>query len=222
MPKLIAPRVAILISFIFCSPPVGAETIVAPSIEWLACVSEVVAVGNLTEVRQLKGPGEVVYEDCTLRITELLKSPIPQAEVTFTYRRFNRSPSLSDWMGDSAQLLVFLSRAKDYGPEHRLSGALVPISLSFPFSVVNLTNPGKHLINVKFDVLDEGAKVLRAARDGVSALGDYQLGDKEKIVEKVRVKVPFGSEAHKALYAGSVCYLVVPNFMIKQGEREPR
>jgi hypothetical protein len=222
MSRRIATHFAILISFIFCPPPVGAETIVAPSIEWLACVSKVVAVGNLTEVRESKGPGEVIYEDCTLRVTELLKSAGQQAEVTFTYRRFNRLPSLSEWMGDGTQFLVFLSGAKDDGLEQRLSGALVPTSMSFPLSVVNLSSPGKYLFTMKFDVLDEGSEVLRAVRDGVRALNNYQLDEKDKHVEEVRVEVPFGSEAHIALYAGSACYLVVPNFMIKQGERERR
>jgi hypothetical protein len=176
----------------------------------------VVAVGSLVEVRESKGPGEVTYEDCALQVTELLKSPAQQTEIRFTFRRLNRDLSLSDWMKGGTQLLVLLSRAKDYGSEQRLSGALAPTSMNFPFSLVNLARPGKYLINTRFEVLENGAEALRTVRDGLRALNDYQLSEKGKKPEVVRVDMPYGSEAHKILYAGSACYLDVPNFMAKK------
>jgi hypothetical protein len=176
----------------------------------------VVAVGSLAEARESKGPGEVTYEDCALQVTELLKSPAQQTEIRFTFRRLNRDLSLSDWMKGGTQLLVLLSRAKDYGSEQRLSGALAPTSMNFPFSLVNLARPGKYLINTRFEVLENGAEALRTVRDGLRALNDYQLSEKGKRPEMIRVEVPYGSEAHKALYAGSACYLDVPNFMAKK------
>jgi hypothetical protein len=158
----------------------------------------------------------VTYEDCILQVADLLKSPSQQAEVRFTFRRLNRDISLSDWMRDGARLLVFLSRAKDYGPEQRFNRALVPTRMNFPLSLVNLARPGKYLINTRFEVLKNGAETLKAAREGLRALNDYQLSKKGKRPEMIRVKVPYDSEAHNALYAGSACYLDVPNFMAKK------
>ena len=216
MARVTTALLAMLFSLIFCYLPASGEITGAASVEWLVSISEVVAAGSLTEVRESKGPGEVTYEDCILQVTDLLKSPAQQAEVRFTFRRLNRDISLSDWMRDGARLLVFLSRAKDYGPEQRLNGALVPTRMNFPLSLVNLARPGKYLINTRFEVLKNGAETLTAAREGLQALNDYQLSEKGKRPEMIRVEVPYGSEAHKALYAGSACYLDVPNFMAKK------
>ena len=216
MARITTALLAAIFSFIFCSAPVCGEITGAASVEWLVSISDVVAVGSLAEVRESKGPGEVTYEDCALQVTELLKSPAQQAEIRFTFRRLNRDLSLSDWMKDGTQLLVFLSRAKDYGSEQRLSGALAPTSMNFPLSLVNLARPGKYLINTRFEVLENGAEALRTVRDGLRALNDYQLSEKGKKPEVVRVEAPYDSEAHKILYAGSACYLDVPNFMAKK------
>ena len=145
----------IFLALLFSITTLHAEIMGARSIEWLACDAEVIAVGYLKEVRESKGPGEVIYEDCVLVVTELLK------------------PSLQK--NEGAQLLVFLSTSKDHGPEKRLDGVLVPTSKSFPLSLVDLSKPGKYLIDTKFNVLESGREVLEAARDGLQALNDYQL-----------------------------------------------
>jgi hypothetical protein len=119
-------------------------------------------------------------------------------------------------MRDGARLLVFLSIAKDYGPEQRLKGALAPTSMNYPLSLVNLAKPGKYLINTRFEALTNGAETLRTARDGLQAFNEYRLREKGRRPEMIRVEVPYGSEAHKALYAGSACYLDVPSFMAKK------
>ena len=165
----------IFLALLFSITTLHAEIMGARSIEWLACDAEVIAVGYLKEVRESKGPGEVIYEDCVLVVTELLKPSLQKNEVSFTFIRFNHDPSMAVWMHDGAQLLVFLSTSKDHGPEKRLDGVLVPTSKSFPLSLVDLSKPGKYLIDTKFNVLESGREVLEAARDGLQALNDYQL-----------------------------------------------
>jgi hypothetical protein len=216
--RIISPF-AMFLACILCAAPAGAETTVASSVEWLACDAEIVATGRLKDVREFKGPGDVVYEDCTLLVTELLKSTAQLGEVTFTFRRFNREHSASDWMRNHTRLLVFLSRSNDHGAEEHLNGALVPTSMRFPFSVVDLAEPGKYLINTSFDILEYGPEVITAAREGLRALNNYRLKRGGKRAEMLRVAVPLDSKAHNALYAGSACYLLVPNFMAKDAKR---
>jgi len=136
MARITTALLAAFFALISCSAPVCGENTATASVEWLVSISEVVAVGSLVEVRESKGPGEVTYEDCVLQVTELLKSPAQQEEIRFTFRRLTRDLSLSDWMRDGTRLLVFLARAKDYGPERRLSGSLVPTSKNYPLSLV--------------------------------------------------------------------------------------
>jgi hypothetical protein len=211
----VAPSI-MFFALLLCATHVRAESAGARSVEWLACDAEVIAVGRLKEVRQVKGPGEVIYEDCTLALTELLKSTAQKDEVRFTFRRFKHHPSMADWMHDDAELLVFLSTSKDHGPEKRLDGALVPTSMASPLSLVNLAEPGRFLIDIKFNVLKYGWEVLDATRGGLLALNNYQLSEGHKQVEMLRVEVPFNTEAQAALYAGSVCYLDIPGFMAQE------
>jgi hypothetical protein len=121
---------------------------------------------------------------------------------------------MTDWMRDNAEVLVYLSISKNHGPEKHLDGALVPTSMSFPLSLVNLAEPGEYLIDTKFNALKYGGKVLEATRAGLQALNNYQLNGDSKRVGMLRVEVPMDTEAHTTLYAGSACYLYVPNFMV--------
>src|SRR3712207_4339522 len=109
MLKITVKSGPIILALLFFSASVRAETTGACSVEWLACKAEVVAVGYLKEVRETKGPGAVRYEDCTLEVTELLKSSTQRHEITFTFRRFERHPSMADWARNGVGLLVFLS-----------------------------------------------------------------------------------------------------------------
>jgi hypothetical protein len=88
--------------------------------------------------------------------------------------------------------------------------------MNIPLCLVNLARLGKYLINTRFEALENGAEALRTARDGLRALNNYQLSEKGKKPEVVRVEAPYDSEAHIILYAGSACYLGVPNFMAKK------
>jgi hypothetical protein len=74
-----------------------AETTVASSVEWLACSSEIIAVGKIINVKSVQGPGAVTYEDCTFSVTELLKSPAPADRLTFTFRALDQDAGAVAW-----------------------------------------------------------------------------------------------------------------------------
>jgi hypothetical protein len=185
-------------------------------VEWLVYSSEVIAVGKIVDVKLSKGPGEIIYEDCTLQVTELIKSPITRSEIAFTFRRFERDQSAVEWQRGDAELLVFLSLSKNHGSEKHLDGALVPTSQHFPLSLVNLFAPGKYIFNIDFKILGSRAEILQVTRDALQAISNYLQANGELSIKKYYLEVPANSEAYKSLYAGSSCYLHVPSFMSKE------
>jgi hypothetical protein len=50
-----------------------AEIIGCSSIEWLTCEAEVVVVGRVEKIVTTRGPGSVLYEDCTVEVKEVIK-----------------------------------------------------------------------------------------------------------------------------------------------------
>jgi hypothetical protein len=204
---------AILVLFAI---PARAEVTGASSVEWLVYSSETIAVGKIVDVKSSKGPGAVMYEDCTLQVTELIKSPVARSEIIFTFRRFEQEQSAVEWQRDDTELLVFLSLSKKHSSEKHLHGALVPASRHSPLSLVNLSEPGKDIFDINFKILRSRAEILKVTRDALQMISNYLQANGELSIKKYYLKVPANSEAHKSLYAGSSCYLHVPSFMSKE------
>lgn len=206
---------AVLILFLFAIPA-RAEITVASSVEWLTYSSDVIAVGKIVDVKPHKGPGAVVYDDCTLGVTELIKSPAARNEIVFTFRRFERDQSAVAWQRDGSELLVFLSLYKDQAGDEHFDGALVPTSQQFPLSLIKLAAPGKYVIDISFKVLKDRGAVLRATHAALRMVKDYLEAGGAKSIKRHYLEVRPGVEAHESLYAGSSCYLYVPSFMSKE------
>ena len=60
------------------------------SVEWMTCASSVVIVGKVKNVTSTKGPGDVVYDDCTVEVSETIKGN-PAKEVSFSYRHLGHA-----------------------------------------------------------------------------------------------------------------------------------
>jgi hypothetical protein len=209
-------RVGLFIGLVLFAIPARAEITGASSMEWLVYSSEVIAVGKIVDVKLSKGPGEVIYEDCILQVTELIKSPVAGSELAFTVRRFERDQSAVEWQRDDTELLVFLSPSKNHGGEKHLDGALVPTSRHFPLSLVNLSEPGKYIFDINFNLLKTRANILKVTRTALQLISNYLQANGELSIKRHYLKVPANSEAYQSLYAGSSCYLHVPGFMSKE------
>ncbi|MES2462080.1 MAG: hypothetical protein V4671_15960 [Armatimonadota bacterium] len=192
--------------------PAGAETTVAASVEWLAYSSDVIAVGKIIKVKSTQGLGSVIYDDCTLRVTELIRSPVSRKEILFTLRRSQQEPSAAVWQRDRAELLVFLTLSRDHGSEKHLNGALVPANGQFPLSLVALAQPQKHLIDIHFNLLKDREEVLRATRHAVQAIRQYLKANPKAEVQRNFLQVT--SEDGQNIYLSY--YILVPSFMSKE------
>jgi len=178
-----------------------AEIMAAPSIEWLSCQSDVIVVGKLEKIAVIKGPGDVIYEDCTVQIGEVVKGDIKGKELVFCLRTLSSpEPSVKALMNSRQEVLLFLSKSEDHGGESHLDNMYVPTSMLQPFSVINLSDVPKDLYGKDMTVLADPKVILKIVRTWAHS----------KISHSLWSEVPYASPVFKQLYAGSSCYLIVP------------
>ena len=158
----------------FCwSAPLRARELVDATVEWLTCESQTVAVGKLVSVHSVKGPYEVVCEDCVLSVTEVLKGP-PARNLNFCYRHL--SEGRPDWMTSKGDLLVFLAVHQDRFTdqeaasltdpyyEARLHGLLMPVDEQRRPPVFDLSHLPKDVYSQELTSLTKPEEILRIVR----------------------------------------------------------
>jgi hypothetical protein len=183
----------------------------ASSLEWLTVSSEVVATGKVLSVNKVKGPYAVVYENYVLDVTGNIKGAKNKETIEFTIRAFSTHPVFGKIMNISDEVIVFLSPNKE--KEEPLKDKLVPTSNSFPLSIINLNDPGRHVIDINFNVLNQKAEIVKTCRTTERKLVDYKKQNPKAEIKSNSVEIPMHTKAFGNLYAGSSCYLVVPNFL---------
>ena len=204
-----------------------AEIAGAFSVEWLTCASDVVAVGKITSVKNSKGPGQVIYADCILTVSELIKGP-PAKEISFCYRYLSESFT---WTAPQTDLLVCLSRYKTsydearlhlYTAPHyeaRLHNLLMPTNQDHPFSLITLPSTDRYVFGGQLKQLTARDSILQVARSAASAHASRRDSEPTFQLKPRRIDVDFDTEAWKVLYAGSSCFIQVPEFMFPESKK---
>jgi hypothetical protein len=187
---------------------------VGSSLEWLTCASELVVVGKIEKVETTRGPGDVLYDDCTVKVTEMLKGK-PRERVVFCLRLLSAESPVRAWMKSQEGVLLFLSPSTDTGPEKRLDGMLIPTTAQIPLSVVDLSAP-QPLFDARFTRVANRLAILDTVRKTVKALEEHRKVAPDATVKPESVQAPIDSEVWKTLYAGSAVYLVIPDFMVRK------
>ena len=172
----------------------------AKSVEWLTCSSDVVAVGKITKITTTKGVHSVIYEDCVVETSEVIKGDVKDGQLSFCLRTLSAHPSAKEYMNSEKGVLLFLSVSKNHGTEHQLEGKYVPTSGQLPFSIFDLSNLPDKVFGKDMVIFDDPDDVLGAAREWADS----------DIRHSLWIEAAFGSEVYKRLYGGSVCYLIVP------------
>lgn len=198
---------------LFLSLIARAEIMVGTSVEWMTSASKIVAVGKLEKISETKWLGSVIYESYVLKTTEVIKGDKRQKEIKFINRSLSAHNSLKGLAENGNQVIVFLTFYGETDNEKFLHGKLVPTNKIYPLSVVNLDNPGKYIIDTNFIVLRNKESIVEICRKSVKDLKKFSKENPSVKIESRVVEVPMGSEAFNSLYAGSVVYLTVPNFM---------
>ena len=194
------------------------------SVEWLTCASDVVAVGKITVIKNSKGPGQVIYADCILTVSEIIKGP-PAETIPFCYRYLAKSYT---WMAPQDEVLVCLTRYKtpydeaqihlytDPYYEARLHNLLMPTSEHNPFSVISLSAPDRYVFSGQLKQLTTRDSILQAARSASAAFASRRGADRTFQLKPRQIWLEMGSDAWQILYRGSGCFIQVPAFMFPE------
>lgn len=204
----------------FCLTQIAnAEIMVGTSIEWLTCSSDQVAVGMLKFDGEEKGVHSVIYENYKLDVLENIKGDKNEAEIRFVVRTLSKSSAVRKMAGSGHPVIVFLSKNGDGSSEKFLNSKLEPTNKQFPLSVLNLDEPGKYVIDTKFNVIKKKANIIETARKSLRLMDEFLKKDSSVKIESLSLEVPMDSEAFSSLYSGSVRYLTVPNFMFPDASK---
>lgn len=197
MPGPLRATSAVLIA-LACSSSAFAEIMVLDSVEWLVCSSAVAVVGRVEGIETVKGPHDVVYEDCTVSVKRSLKGPVEEGRFAFTLRRVGASPSARPFLESKHDVLFLLEKSENHGPEKRLDGRWVPTKLH-PLSLIDLSKIGKVYSRETKPVTDRNALLTIVEEWADSPIAHSLYRD-----------VPFESEAFADNWAGSSVMILVP------------
>ena len=175
--------------------PARAEIMAASSVECLTCQAELVLVGEVITIDQVRG-----YQDCTVVVHELIKGEVEGRALTLSLRSLSPQANAKPLLKTKSKLLLFLTRSKDHGSERHLDGKLVPVSGQFPLSVFDLSKLPTHVYSKDMRVISDPDALLTIVRKSASCA----------IPDSIWVDVPGDSAIHQRLYSGSACYLAVP------------
>jgi hypothetical protein len=176
--------------------PARAEIAIADSVEWLCARADVVAVGRLVEVA---GPPNQLGKNRDLVSLTLRPSLVAKGApgvVRFSVRTADPA-ALREHRDRGTVMVAFLHRT----PAAYVRGGAVydlwPLREGHVSWLLPLDAPGLLLAD-GFRRVGGAEDVARACRAAGSAKDAHLL------------EIPFGSEAHGAVYGGSACFLRVP------------
>lgn len=178
----------------------AAETIVADSLEWMAVEADVIVKGQVTGWKDTPGPGSVVYRDVTVKVEEALKGQKALKTATVRLRLFKGDKTGTDWKRPDRAYLFFLREGKK-DEEKGLAGRLTPRSALGAPAVIDLREP-KWAFGADLKRLTDPQTILARTQE--------HARHSPATRPRRRIEVPFASELHRELYAGSACYLIVP------------
>ena len=191
----------------------SAEVTGGYTVEWLSHESDLAARATPSDVEHVKGPGEVEFTKMRFRLDEVIKGPLSAGDTVTVY---DYSYNKRDAFGfakakqDKKQLLVFAVVAqhqfKQIDGKYVLTQTREFKSAYCPGSTIT------RLFTPEFDLVTEFEDLLERTRSQVRREADLRRRYWKGTIVKKRAEVPWNSEAHRHLYSGSGCYLLVPEY----------
>lgn len=190
-----------------------AETTAGYTAEWLSHESSLVARARPVQVENIKGPGDVWFTKTRFVLDEVIKGPQSEGDsitiFDFSYKKADVL-GLGKARDESRKLLVFAIIA-----EHsfeNIDGKYVFARTRGSKSAYYADQAVTGLFTPDFKLLTNFDELLDRARKQTAYEADLKRRYWTGTIEKKWLEVPVDSEAYRHLYAGSVCYLWVPDY----------
>jgi hypothetical protein len=181
--------------------------------EWLAHQSAVIAIAVPEEVENVKGPGQVWFTKTRFALNDVIKGPQSAGDkitvYDFSYNT-NDVLRLAEAVKTKKALLVFCAVAEHLFKE--IDGRYVFTEAHIFKSAYYQDAPVTKLYTPEFCFLTDFADLQKRVRSQATYEADLVRRYWRGNVLKGSKEVPFDSEFHRSLYAGSTCYLWVPEY----------
>lgn len=193
--------------------PLYAEIGVGYTAEWISHESYLIALGTPVDVENFRGSGDLYFTKARFRLDEVIKGPLTNGDSATVYDfSFKEADSLSlgNAKKESRQLLIFCRVAEHMYKE--IDGKYIFCEV-FAFKSAYYVNENvTKLFTPDFRLLTRFDELVERTRRQVSYEADLIRRYWKGRIEKKWLEVPFDSEAHGHLFAGSTCYLWVPGY----------
>jgi len=191
------------------------------TVEWLSHESTVVALATPVKVENIKGPGDVWFTKTRFRLDDVIKGAESKGD-TITIYDFSYKNSdllaLDKARKESKQLLVFATVAEHMFKQ--IDGKYVFTQVHQFKSAYYADQPVAKLYTPDFRLLTKFDDLLKRTKKQVTheatLLRQYWKGT----IVKKSLDVPGDSEAYRHLWAGSACFLWVPEYKKEEKSNE--
>ena len=166
------------------------------TVERLACASDIIVVGELTNALARAKPNDLALEMCALHITEVIKGQ-PGAELIFSH--YVRSKRDETWRTKGNELLVFLRYAAEQDGRG-LRRQLIPTEDRDQLSIIDLPSLQPMLYDRTGSRLKDRAALLALVREWAGA----------RIKEEIHRDAEIDSDADRESLGADGVWLLVP------------
>ena len=191
-----------------------ASIIVSRSVEWLCDESDAVGiykvVDNSVSTTNEHGRQRYAY---TLQLSESLKgSPTKKCDAKFS-THVTTARKTGDTVREKDELLVCFQTKKSYAP-----AIMHQINLSRPWHA----GSAFLAIDARFNVILNRKQIMTLVRSRLKRSPSKAVSETESSETGSLVEIPPGSQAWKALWAGSACGLLVPQDLKPEAVKEEK
>lgn len=205
-----------VLALVLFSLPSYAEIIAGYTVEWLAHQSALVAVATPQSITDFKGEQELQFVKIRYRLDNVLKGPLSTGDIVTVYHfNISKSPlAVFAPFGKATQILIFCTIARNMFRD--IDGKYVFTENQIFISAYGIDQPLGKLFTPDFHLLTTYAELLKRSKAQISYEQSLEHQYWKGIITEKRIEIPRGSEAFHALFAGSSCYLLIPDYQEKK------
>lgn len=209
-------KTGLLLLFVFSVFSGYSEINIGNSIEWLCADAGLIATGKLKSYTKASTGNNLWL--CTFETNEILKGT-SASPVDFTIN-YIAEDSLKKYVSEQTSMLIFLKENEKPYKSNKIKTAwyVMETCNSMP-AFINLLTPQHDLVTAyTFMVLNYRDLIISVCRLSLQKIAEYEIQGKTVFMNYL--ETPFQTEAFKILYAGSKCYLTVPDFMFPESKEQ--
>jgi len=209
-------KTGLLLLFVFSVFTGYSEINIGNSIEWLCADAGLIATGKLKSYSKATTGNNLWI--CTFETNEILKGT-SASPVDFIIN-YIAEDSLKKYVSEQTTMLIFLKENEKPYKSNKIKTAwyIMETCNSMP-AFINLLTPQHALVTANtFTVLNYRDLIISLCRLSLQKIAEYEIQGKSVFMNYL--ETPFQTEAFELLYAGSKCYLVVPDFMFPESKEQ--